>query len=228
MNRDIADLSAHVARYLRNAPDVHQTVQRLVDLAAAYLDDEVYASVSLVHGRRVETPVSSDRRADHADQLQYTLGEGPCLDAIRRHETFRIDDMATDQQYPNWARRVVEETSIRSSLSFQLFTLEDSLGALNLYSAHPHAFDDEEILAEGTVLAAQAAVALRGALNEENLRTALVTRSLIGQAQGILMERHKITADQAFQALAMISQERNVKLREVAQHLVDTGEEAPP
>jgi GAF domain-containing protein len=224
---DLAELIGRVARELRNAPDVEHTLQRVVDLAADCLPGQVYASISLVRGRHVETPVLSDERARHADQLQYAVDEGPCLDAIRRHETFRIDDMTTDQQYPAWARRVAAETDIRSSLSLQLFTDADSLGALNLYATHPHAFDDAEIRAEATVLAAQAAVALRSALNETDLRTALITRNMIGQAQGILMERHRLTAEQAFRVLAQVSQERNIKLRDVAQHLVDTGEDLP-
>jgi|tagenome__1003787_1003787.scaffolds.fasta_scaffold20010164_1 GAF domain-containing protein len=224
---DLAELIGRVARELRNAPDVEHTLQRVVGLAADYLPGEVCASVSLVRGRRVETPVFSDERARHADQLQYAVDEGPCLDAIRRQETFRIDDMTTDRLYPSWARRVAAETDIRSSLSLQLFTDADSLGALNLYATHAHAFDDAEIRAEATVLAAQAAVALRSALNETDLRTALITRNMIGQAQGILMERHKLTAERAFRVLAQVSQERNIKLRDVAQHLVDTGEYLP-
>src|SRR4051794_8462009 len=157
-NPDLAERISRVARELRNASDVEDTLQRVVNLAADYLPGDVYASISLVRGRRIETPVISDERAWHADQLQYAVDEGPCLDAIRRQETFRIDDMTTDDEYPSWARRVAAETDIRSSLSVQLFTDADSLGALNLYATHTHAFDDVEIRTEATVLAAQAAV----------------------------------------------------------------------
>jgi hypothetical protein len=70
--------------------------------------------------------------------------------------------MTTEQRYPDWARRVAEETGIRSSLSLQLFTNEDSLGALNLYSPQPEGFD-AETRGEGLAFAAQAAVAPRRA-----------------------------------------------------------------
>ena len=140
--RDFDERLAAIARKLVNEPDMEDTLQRIVELAAAHLDGEVYASVSLVQQRReVQTPASSDERATRADQLQYELGEGPCLDAIWAQDTFQIDDMTTEQRYPDWARRVVEQTGIRSSLSLQLFTNEDSLGALNLYSPQPEAFD---------------------------------------------------------------------------------------
>ena len=214
---------ASIARYLLNEPDVEHTLQRVVDLAAEHLGGVIYASVSLVRQRRqVDTPASSDDRALQADQLQYELGQGPCLDAIWEQETFLIDDMTTEERYPAYSRRVVKQTGIRSSLSFQLFTDEDSLGAMNLYSPQPRAFD-EDARAEGFVFAAQAAVALRGAQQEEHLRTGMVTRNLIGQAQGILMERFKVTPNQAFAILTRLSRETNSKLRDVARYLVDTG-----
>jgi GAF domain-containing protein len=223
---DFEERLAAIARDLFNEPDMQHTLQRVVDAAAENLDGEVWVSVSLVRQRReVETPASSDDRAARADELQYHLEEGPCLDAIWEQETFQIDDMATDEHYPEWSRAVTEETGIRSSLSLQLFTDEnqDRLGALNLYSPDPHAFD-AETRGEGLAFAAQAAVALRSAQNEEHLRTAMATRTVIGQAQGILMERLKLTPDQAFAVLSRLSQDRNQKLRDVARRLVETGE----
>ena len=102
-----------------------------------------------------------------------------------------------------------------------MFTCEDSLGALNLYSRQPGSFD-AETRGEGLAFAAQAAVALRSAQHEERLRAGMATRNLIGQAQGILMERFKVTPNQAFAILARISQETNSKLPDVARYLVHT------
>ncbi len=224
--RDFEERLAAMARDLLNEPDVQHTLQRVVEAAAANLDGEVWASVSLVKARReVETPASTDHRAKRADQLQYELQDGPCLDAIWEQETFQIDDMTTDERYARWTTAVKEPTGIRSSLSLQLFTDEqkNSLGALNLYSPTPQAFDGET-RGEALAFAAQAAVALHSAQTEEHLRSAMATRTLIGQAQGILMERLKITAEQAFAVLTRLSQDRNEKLREVARRLVETGE----
>jgi GAF domain-containing protein len=223
-HRDFEERLAAIARNLVNEPDAQHTLQRVVELAAENLDGQLWASISLVHARRhVDTPASSDPRAEHADQLQYDLSQGPCLDAIWEHETFQIDDLTTDDRYPAWARRVAAETGIRSSLSLQLYTNENSLGALNLYSPEPHAFDPET-RGEALAFAAQAAVAVRSAQTEEHLRTAMATRNLIGQAQGIMMERYKLTAHQAFTLLNRVSQESNIKLREVARRLTETGE----
>jgi GAF domain-containing protein len=224
--RNFDERLAAIARDLLNEPDVQQTLQRVVEAAAANLGPEVWASVSLVRQRReVDTPATSDDRAAHADRLQYELGEGPCLDAIWEQETFQIDDMTTDEHYPRWSAAVAEQTGIRSSLSLQLYTDENqkSLGGLNLYSPRPGAFD-AHTRGEALAFAAQAAVAVTSARTEEHLRSALSTRTLIGQAQGILMERLKLTPDQAFAVLSRLSQQSNVKLREIARRLVETGE----
>lgn len=106
-------------------------------------------------------------------------------------------------------------------LSFQLFTSADTLGALNLYSRRPEAFDEEDLSA-GLMLAAHAAVALAESQHAEQLRTAALNRTIIGQAQGILMERFSLTGDRAFTVLRRVSQDRNVKLHEVANQLVAT------
>ena len=168
----------------------------------------------------------SDDRALRADQLQYERGVGPCLDAVWNQDAYHIDDLTTEPRYVDWSRRVVAETGIRSSLSLQLFTDPDSvvsLGALNLYSPQPRSFD-ADTRGEAVAFAAHAAIALHSAQTEAHLRSGLVTRTVIGQAEGILMERLNITADQAFGVLSRLSQHRNVKLREVARHLVETGE----
>ena len=218
---------AAIARALLHEPDVQATLKRTVADAAATLDGAVYASVSLVLQRRhVETPVYTDDRALLADQLQYELGQGPCLDAVWHQDVFHIDDLTTEPHYVEWSRRVVAETGIRSSLSLQLFTDPDavlSLGALNLYSSQPRIFDPDN-RAEAVAFAAHAAIALESAQTEAHLRSGLVTRTVIGQAEGILMERLKITADQAFGVLSQLSQQSNVKLRDVARRLVATGE----
>ena len=218
---------AAIARALLHEPDVQATLKRTVADATSTLEGAGYASVSLVlHRRQVETPVYSDDRALRADQLQYELGQGPCLDAVWEQDTFHIEDLTTEPRYGDWGSRVVAETGIRSSLSMQLFTDPQSavsLGSLNLYSPRPRSFD-ADTRAEAVAFAAHAAIALRSAQTDAHLRSGLVTRTVIGQAEGILMERRKITADQAFAVLSRLSQQNNVKLRDLARTLVETGE----
>ena len=109
-----------------------------------------------------------------------------------------------------------------SSLSFQLFVGGDNLGALNLYASQPHAFGEESVDV-ALILAAHAAVALAGAQHESHLQQAVRSRDTIGQPKGILMERHKLTSDQAFQVLARASQRTNRKLADIAEELTRTG-----
>ena len=225
--RSFNEKLAAIARALFHEPGVQATLERTVADAASTLDGPLYASVTLVLQRRqVETPVYTDDRALRADLLLYELGQGPCLDAVWEQDTFHIQDMTTEPRYGDWGRRVASEIGICSSLSLQLFTDPEavvSLGALNLYAPRPRSFDPDT-RAEATALAAHAAIALQSAQTEAHLRSGLVTRTVIGQAEGILMERLKITADQAFAVLSRASQQSNVKLRDVARNLVETGD----
>lgn len=112
---------------------------------------------------------------------------------------------------------------IGSMIGFLLYTADDNLGALNLYSPHPGAFTDrsEQI---GWLLASHAAVAFSSARTHAQLNTALETRHEIGEAIGILMGRHKLTEDQAFAVLRKASQEHNIKLRDIARTVTETGD----
>ena len=138
----LSDALAETARQLQAEPTPQHTVERAVAFAVELIDGCDYAALSVVHrSGNIDTVASTDEVARRGDELQYSFREGPCLDAIWEQDTFQIDDMTTKQRYPDWARQVAEQTGIRSSLSLQLFTNEDSLGALNLYSPQPEAFD---------------------------------------------------------------------------------------
>ena len=117
------------------------------------------------------------------------------------------------------------DLGITSAASYQLFLHrddDDRFGALNLYGSRPDAFD-ERAIEIGEVFAAHCATTLAAAISQEGVEAALQTRDLIGQAKGILMERHRLTADQAFERLSAASQARNVKLRQIAEIVTSTG-----
>ena len=133
--------------------------------------------------------------------------------------------MRLEKRWPAFAQRAAAAGAV-SMLSFQLYVEADNLGALNLYANEPNAFTDESEHV-GLLFASHAAVAFAAAKTEGNLRVAVATRDLIGQAKGILMERFKITGPQAFDVLVHASQVRNRKLRDVAEELVDTGDLSP-
>jgi GAF domain-containing protein len=141
---------------------------------------------------------------------------------LREEVTVRSDDLVGERRWPRYAAAAVE-AGFGSLMSFQLFVKDENLGALNVYGAGPNVFGDEDENA-GLLLASHAAVAISGKQAELNLRTALESRDVIGQAKGILMERFKLNADQAFQVLVAVSQHQHRKLRDVAGDLAATGE----
>jgi AmiR/NasT family two-component response regulator len=116
---------------------------------------------------------------------------------------------------------VAREIGVVSVVSYRLYTTEESIGAMNLYSRSHAAFDSDDIY-NGLALATHVAVALATAQNVANLQTAITTRTVIGRAEGILMERFGISPAQAFAILRRVSQDRNVKLNRVAEELVVT------
>ena len=176
---------------------------------------------------RPTTAVCTHDAAMEIDAAQYRSESGPCLEAFRTGEVIRIKAIADDRRWPEFAESAVSH-GIRSSLSLPLVVGDESLGALNLYAAEERAFsdDDEET---GKLFAAQAAVALANAqvywsarIMTEQLREALASRDVIGQAKGIIMSQRGLGEDDAFDVLRRASQRENVKVREVAQRIVES------
>jgi GAF domain-containing protein len=222
MDGTLAEQLADAARELRGEDDPRETMAMGVKLAVAQVDGADDASVSLVDARgRIETPALSSERVRRVDELQLELDEGPCLEAIRQHETVHSPDLAADDRWPGWGRRVVDETGVRSMLCFQLYTHEDNVGALNLYSSSVDGFDQDD-RHHGLALAAHLAVAVAAAQEIEQLRTAVDTRTVIGEALGILMERFDLSSERAFAVLTRVASQQNRKVRAVATELVET------
>ncbi|GIJ74566.1 ANTAR domain-containing protein [Virgisporangium ochraceum] len=212
-----------LARQLQGEQNVQDTLDAIVAGAVDTVPGAELAGLMVVERRRnIDTRAVTDDLARHVDQVQYDTGQGPCLDAIHRQRTVRIIDLAAETRWPEFALRAVE-LGIRSMLSFQLYVRHGNLGALNLYAREADAFDDESEHT-GLLFAAHAAVAMSDARQVDQLNRAVVVRDLIGQAKGILMERHRLTADQAFVLLVRASQATNTKLLDVARHLTETGE----
>ena len=215
---ELAETFASVARALLGEDDVEATLKRITTLAVETIDGCDHAGVSFVQGRKISTPAASDAVPAQVDAVQYETDQGPCLDAIREHETFKTDDLAKEDRWPEFSQRAAEETGVASMLSFRLFAEADTMGALNLYSKQRGAFGDEA-LAVGSVFATHAAVALAGAQHDEQMQKALQGRDVIGQAKGILMAQQHVTADEAFDILRRASQRMNIKLRELAERV---------
>lgn len=220
---DLAMVLSRVARQLESQKGISDVLRLITSSSVETVPGADFAGITLVRGGRdVDSVAATNPLVVQADEAQEELGEGPCLDAIWEADTFRIDELQDEQRWPNYRSRALG-LGIRSSLSFHLFTEARNLGALNLYSRNPHAFT-EDSQHVGQLFAGHAAVALRGAQREDELQGALRSRDVIGMAKGILIERYKVSEDDAFAMLVRTSQEGHVKLRAVADYLVHSGD----
>jgi ANTAR domain-containing protein/GAF domain-containing protein len=225
---ELKDSLAETASALFAAGSLENTLKSTVDLAVAAIDGCDFAGIFTLVDDTISTPVHTDPIVIEVDTLQHRTGEGPCLDAITAGSTFYADDLIDDARWPRFGP-LASSLGIRSALAIRL-SANGARGALNLYARYPRAFGVVD-RGNGHLLATLAGIALSAAEThaaEERrtgeLEAGLITREMIGQAQGILMERERITSDQAFDILRRASQHLNVKLRDVAQALVDTGE----
>jgi GAF domain-containing protein len=230
MTRPDPDLLAGLARQLAAETDRDGVLRRVVDVAVTEIDGAEHAGITVLAARTVTTPVATSNLVRDVDQFQYATGEGPCLTAaLENVPVVRVDDLHADTRWPEFSTAATG-LGVRSMLSFQLYTSKngtdvgsDTIGALNIYAGRPHAFTDDSVHT-GALLAAHAAVAATAAERTDSLQIALQSRDVIGQAKGILMERFKLPADQAFDLLIAASQHTNTKLRAVAERLTATGE----
>jgi GAF domain-containing protein len=206
-------------------------LQTVADLTKTVMPGNPEASVLLLVKNRPTTVVSTGDLATDLDERQYERGHGPCLHAARTGEVTEIHDTRADDRWPDYTPRAVEHGNLSSlSIPLAIDREQQVTGALNIYARRPDAFDEDSrsvatrfgpyaAVAAGNLYAYQSARDMA-----DNLQTALESRAVIDQAKGILMERHRLTADQAFQWLAQTSMRSNRKLRDVADALVHTGE----
>ncbi|BCW68349.1 hypothetical protein NicSoilB4_31120 [Arthrobacter sp. NicSoilB4] len=220
---ELAQRLGNLARELQHEEDTESMLAGIVHAALELVPHAADASVSLITGRRtIDSRAASSDLPRLVDALQSETGQGPCLDASYEERVVSVPDLSTDQRWPDFSRAAFD-LGARSMLSFQLFVDGDHLGALNLFGRDVGVFDAESERI-GALVAAHAAVAVAGNQQVSQLTQALDTRDLIGQAKGILMERYKITAQQAFMLLSRASSELNIKLHDVAEQLTISGE----
>ncbi|MET0967541.1 MAG: GAF and ANTAR domain-containing protein [Nakamurella sp.] len=223
-NADGSGLSASaLAEAVRNAAARRTSAEALaavIEMATSTAPCDGASITMKGPNRTLRTVASSSELINQADQLQYQLNEGPCLDAVWVDGLFVIPHLIDDGRWPNWAPKAAE-LGVVSMLSLHLFT-DAALGSLNLYSMRRREFSHSDVEA-ARVVAAHCSVVLAYARNEQNLWQAIDSRNLVGQAQGILMERFGLTPERSFAVLRRYSQQHNRKLAKVAEELVSTG-----
>ena len=212
---------ADLARSVAAPRDIEEVLNGVTSSAVELLTGADTAGVLLVSkGGKYESLSGTSELIYELDHLQERLKQGPCLDAAVNELVVRTEDFESETRWPQYSRGVAG-MGIRSSISFKLYTGDRTAGALNVFSRKPHSFDaDAEVI--GSILAAHAAAAILASRDSQQLQAALLSRDLIGQAKGILMERFTIDAVGAFEMLRKLSQQMNVRLAEIAQRVVDT------
>jgi GAF domain-containing protein len=201
--------------------ELQPTLQAIASTAVSMLSPARYAGLTIFSRGELIPRASSGEPPLLLDRLQQKLGDGPCINAARHQSIFRIEDTRQDERWPEFSAEAAR-LNVRSMLCVPLWADERGLGALSLYGDQAAAFTDlhERVT---TLLATFAALALAEAQRADQMHDALGNRDVIGQAKGILMERHGVTADAAFSVLSRVSQAENMKLAEIARRLVETG-----
>ena len=217
----LATRMAELARQIAQPIAVDEVLSSVTSTAREMIPGADAAGVLLItRGGKFESRGTTSALLHQLDELQVLLGEGPCINAAVDDLIVHTDDFASEQRWPRYSHEV-QKLGIRSSMSFKLYTSSHNAGALNIFSFTPRVFTPESE-ATGTVLAAHAAAAILASRRGEALESALVTRDIIGQAKGIIMERFKIDAVAAFDLLRKLSQTTNMRLAEVAVQVVQT------
>lgn len=215
-----ATFFARVSRDLMEEHAELPTMRRIAERAVQLVPGSDHCGISLRRRRhRVEPVAATSALAQECDALAYELEEGPCLEAVWDNGAHLTNDTSTETRWPRWAPRVAER-GIGSVLGLHLATSTETLGALTLYAEAKGAFDPDDVdLA--LIYALHAANAMSSARLVEGLQIAVKSRHLIGIAQGILMQNYSIDIDQAFEVLRRYSSHTNIKLREVAEQVIE-------
>lgn len=215
-----ASFFAELSRELMVETQEQPTLQAVVERAVEVVPPCDAASITLRPRRQhLETVAATSDLAGACDRWQCELAEGPCLDSQAFAAPVLSGDLRQDPRWPQWGPRVAE-LGVRSMLSIQLCSSTEVIGSLNLFASGVEAYQPDDVdLA--LIFATHAANALASARLVTGLRTAVESRHLIGVAQGILMHTYRLSLDQAFEVLRRYSSQSNVKLREVAELIVE-------
>ena len=214
-----------MSRFFVGDATLGDTLQRVSELACAALSSADMVGITMLVEGRARTAVFTDDDALQIDVAQYETGIGPCLDAFRHQQVYRIDDMEKDHQWLPFSEAAAAH-GIQSSMSLPLLARHEGVGALNFYSRSRAAFSDEDVHV-GLQFATQAAILLANSQAYwdahqlgEDMAEAMKSRATIEQAKGILMGARRCSADEAFQILVRASQRENRKLRDTAAEIV--------
>jgi GAF domain-containing protein len=217
----ISDAMARIARSVRDGAEGDRVLHSVTAAALDAIPGADFVTITVAHpDGSLQTLAPTGEVGERADQVQYELGEGPCLTAVQTEGTIRAEDVPSEERWPRYAQRAAE-LGIGSQMAVEIFRSGGACAGLNVYSRTRGAFDESRHIVE--LFGSQAAIAMNFVRSTQSLKEALASRKTIGQAIGIVMERFRIDEEQAFAFLVRTSQDGNVKLRAVAQRIVELG-----
>ena len=219
----ILEISRRLSAALSPA-DLDATLTNITAAAVEVLPQVKYASITVKHADgRLETFAPTDDIIREIDAAQYELQEGPCYQAAVDTVHLEAPRLAEDTRFPRYAP-VAVSYGIQAQAGIRLFDAPASNGALNLYSEEPDSFEGFDAVSQ--LFAHQSAVALAYARHVGNLENAVKSRQIVGQAVGIMMERHQLDDARAFAFLARLSSHENIKLRDIAERIIAENKQA--
>ena len=222
MDTPALDEMATFASFLgtpRGEADLASTLRRITQTAVRTLPGVDYTSITLLRGDAAfATTAATDDTILRLDEDQYALREGPCFEAITDDGVVRSQHVQTDPRWPSYGA-VAGEAGIGSQLALEIYRTKSSRVGINLYSRQTDSFAYRDSTAE--LFATYASLAVGYAQEVDMLNHALSSRKTIGQAVGIVMERYDLTEERAFAFLVRVSQTSNIKLRTIAQEVVE-------
>jgi len=221
-----ADLSASIGGVLESLDEVSDYLERLVHAVRRHVDGCDEVGVTILANDRPHTAAYTTVQTLEIDAVQYALDEGPCLDAARNRRENIVDDICVeDTRWPRFTTHAAQE-GMRSLLALPLVSGSECLGALNLYGWEIGAFADFDATLV-RVAAQRCADAVLAVTSLDDMRRlagqleqAMASRAVIEQAKGVIMAMRGISEDEAFEVLRRSSQDRNVKVRVLAQQVV--------
>ncbi len=225
MNRDIGVALSEAARRVGQSTSVEEMLETIVHTAQLSLPGFEHVGISTIDERgNIETRAQTGELVKQLDDLQYGLGEGPCVDTLRSAHLVEAPHIRHDQRWPRYVPAAVE-LGLKSQFAVQLYLDDEgTLGGLNIYSTSTEDIDDEApVIAD--LFATQAALALGKVRELTNLNHALHSREVIGKAIGMVMATYKLDQDAAFAFLARVSSTSNVKVRDLAAHMIEEHED---
>lgn len=223
----MADMARDLAA--QSSVDENELLASVTASAVEQIPGAQSCAITLVARKEITTVAPTDSMALLIDEIQTATGEGPCLQAYSEwtQHIVRVADYDNEERWPAYVSAARDQTAIRSTVSFQLYRSDSTMGALNVHSTVPRAFgpEAEEI---GLAVATHAALALFSARREVQFASALASRDTIGQAKGMIMERFSIDALQAWELLRRLSQDANVAVFDLARQLIEADHPLRP